>query len=325
MTVTASVSLQVHLTDIQRFSVYDGPGIRTLFYFKGCPLRCGWCQNPETQNARPEILYTPEDCIGCMNCLRDCPREALRREGRSIVFDRGKCIHCGRCPRSCCAEARKQAGTPFSLDEAYAAAIADKAFYDASDGGVTLGGGEPTVNHEFVTELLRRLKEGGVHTDIETCGYCDRERFKIIGRNVDLFLFDIKHMDRKIHRHYTGADNALIHDNFRYCAGAGKRLVLRLPLIPGVNDGEKNLGAVANLAKECGIRDIHILPFHQAGESKWAALGKKYPFSGVPPASREAAERAKEILGASGAEINIGGSGMANGKRRDGKSGEGSS
>jgi pyruvate formate lyase activating enzyme len=301
--------LRAVITDIQRFSVHDGPGIRTLVFFKGCPLKCIWCQNPETLSASPQLFYSESECIRCGSCVGECPQRAIRETADGLVFERGRCRVCGRCVERCYAGARRLVNREVGVEEVLAEVMKDLVFYRNSGGGVTLSGGEVTLYPEFARELLRRAKAAGIHTAIETCGHAEWPDLKRILDYTDLVLFDLKHTDPAKHELYTGADNRKILDNLGRLSRLGTPLVVRFPLIPGVNDDRDTLRGVARLSKEAKAAEVHILPFHQLGQSKWSALGRAYQCAQIPCPSQEAIAEAKAIMSQEGIKVNVGGAG----------------
>lgn len=295
------------ITDIQRFSVHDGAGIRTIVFLKGCPLRCKWCHNPETNRPCREIAFYSGKCIGCGACVRACPGNAILPDGR---VDGQRCTTCGRCADVCCTKARTVIGEERSVEDILREIRRDEVFYRISGGGLTLSGGEPTAQPLFARALLEQAKALGLNTAIETCGFCAWSDFEPIVRECDAVLYDIKHMDPALHKAYVGVSNELILENIRLVGKAGKKLIIRLPLIPGVNDDCKNLRAVAALSREAGALEIHILPFHQMGKGKWHALNRAYDFEEHAEPDGTCAGEAKRILEeASGLPVNIGGYG----------------
>jgi pyruvate formate lyase activating enzyme len=303
--------LSAIITDIQRFSVHDGPGIRTLVFFKGCPLKCIWCQNPETLSSSPQLFYSESICIHCGLCAEECPRKAIRRTPDGVVFERSLCQACGRCVPYCYPGARRMVNREVSLEEVFAEVMKDEVFYRNSGGGVTLSGGEVSLYPSFARELLKKLKGEAVHTAIETCGYAEWPSLRMILEYSDLALFDIKLTDRVKHERYTGVDNQKILDNLARVARLGVPLIVRIPLIPGVNNDARTLREIAHLAQQAKAAEVHILPFHQLGASKWLALGRAYQCAQMPCPSHDEIEEARRILGEGGLKVNVGGAGGA--------------
>jgi pyruvate formate lyase activating enzyme len=303
--------LQGLIFDIRPYSIHDGPGVRTTVFFKGCPLACQWCCNPESQAGQPELVWVRERCLGCGLCLAACPRDALHAaaDGGKVI-DPQRCDRCGQCADCCPGEALNLIGRWRSVDEVLAEVARDALYFEASGGGLTLSGGEPLAQADFAAELLRcyRHEEKGAHTAVETCGFVEWPVLERVAAHIDLFLYDIKHMDPAEHLRLTGRDNRLILDNARRLAAAGHGLVIRLPLIAGVNDQRDNLEATAEFARALpGVSRIDLLPYHRLGEPKYQRLGKDYALKGAPALASEAVGRARDILAAQGLEVAVGG------------------
>lgn len=258
--------------NIQRFSIHDGPGIRTTVFLKGCPLRCFWCQNPESKSARPEILLDWRKCTLCGACSAVCPNGAVRLDGGKAVFDRRLCAGCGRCAVACPSEARRLSGKRMTVDEVMREVLKDRKFYENSGGGVTLSGGEPLVQPDFAQLIFQESKQSDLHTTLDTCGYAPWPAIEKALGYVDLVLFDIKHLDTVKHRAATGQDNRLILENARRISKL-KPMRVRVPLIPGFNDSADAVSAItAFAADELGCRDLDLLAYNRMGEVKYDFL-----------------------------------------------------
>lgn len=265
---------RVTVFDISRYCLNDGPGIRTTVFIKGCPLNCVWCHNPESQRACPEILYSAKDCKMCGACVDVCPNKCHISD-RAHILDRTLCIGCGACADVCPTGALRLAGKGMSVDEIMKEVIKDKSFYRASGGGLTVSGGEPLMNIDFLKELLKRARDEGIHTAVETCGYAPPEFVRRIAPFVDCFLFDYKVTDRQKHVEYTGRDQALILENLQYLNEINAKIILRIPLIPAYNDTEDHVEGIRNLARKYpSIYKIQVLPYHPLGVSKERELGR---------------------------------------------------
>jgi pyruvate formate lyase activating enzyme len=295
--------------DIQRFAIHDGPGIRTLVYMKGCPLRCLWCSTPQTQKSSSEILYIESNCKKCLTCVNVCPNKAIQLSDKGkIKINRNLCDTCGQCVESCQNQALKLVGNHRTVEELYQDVMKDSPFYRRSNGGVTIGGGEPTMQHEFVREILKKCKETYIHTAMETCGYVKWEDLKKILDYVDLLYFDIKHMDEHIHKKLTGVSNKNILENARMAAKV-RPIIIRIPLIPGYNDSEENLLNTAKFASELGenLRRIELLPYHMFGTLTYEQLGRDYDLKDIEPPSEDYMIKLKKLVESSGVKVQIGG------------------
>jgi len=260
--------------DIQKFSIHDGPGIRTTVFLKGCPLHCLWCHNPESQKDVPEVFFTPDKCIGCGWCFKVCPEHCHAMENGVHVFHREHCRRCGKCTEECYAGALEIAGKKMSVREVLDEVLKDKVFYENSGGGMTLSGGEPMRQFPFTLELAKAGKKAGLHIAVETCGLAPWSDFETLLPYVDLFLFDLKATDPEKHKVLAGADNQLILENLKKLDEAGAAIVLCCPLVPGVNDDEAHLAGIAGWANRLkNVREIVLHPYHPLGVSKCGRLG----------------------------------------------------
>lgn len=299
------------ITDFQRFSIHDGPGIRTIVFLKGCPLHCAWCQNPETITPRPEIMLIPHNCIGCGRCMKECPHDCIRGStGRVCAIDRGRCVlpACGKCQQICYANAINISGRYLTVAEVMDLVMRDREFYERTGGGVTFSGGEPFAQPRFLRELARTAKEGKLHTAVETCGHLHWDIFSSILGYMDMVLYDLKHMDPERHLQGTGVDNRLILENLKRVDSSGMTIRARLPLVPGFNDSEDNIRATsAFIAGLSNLEALDILPYHRMGEPKWGQLDRSYKLHGVEPPARDRIFELADIARKYGIEVTVGG------------------
>lgn len=267
--------MQGVVTDIQRFSIHDGPGIRTLVFLKGCPLRCPWCSNPETQLRDPEIAYFEHRCIGCGRCVAVCHSSAIKEIG---IIEREKCDLCGECVEACPAKAIQRIGESTSAVQLYNEVLKDEAFYKNSSGGVTFSGGEPLTQPEFLISMLDRLEKANIHVAIETSGYAEWPILKKVSERTDLFFYDLKLFDSQQHNTLLGVDNAIILENLIKLSDLGKEIIVRIPFIPGYTDGDDNMTSLLKFAASLKkVHKIELLPFHNYGKKKYSSLGRQYP------------------------------------------------
>jgi len=282
--------------DIQRFSVHDGPGIRTTVFLKGCSLHCFWCQNPEGISPNPQVMFYYDKCVYCGNCLQACPNGAHVVKGSSHVFAREKCEACGRCVDTCYSGALVLVGREMTVDEVMKEVLRDKVFYDESGGGVTLSGGDPLVQHRFSKALLTRCKAEGLNTAIETAANFQWRAMASLLPITDLVMMDIKHVDSAKHEKATGSPNTNILENAKCLSKTGKPLIVRVPVIPGVNDATDEIEAIAKFIQGFpNLQYLELLPFHRLGEGKYEALGLKYAASGLTAPTKE---RLRELASA---------------------------
>lgn len=258
--------------NIQPFSVYDGPGIRTTVFLKGCNLRCAWCHNPESWHSTPEIQFQPEKCIGCGKCFEVCPVKAHVLQNGIHIFEHGKCENCGQCAENCFAGALVRTGEKMSAQDVLSRIEADRMYFEKSGGGVTFSGGEAMLQPDFLEALLKGCKADSIHTAVDTAGCVPREVFDRILPYTDLFLYDIKAADPALHKKLTGAENTLILKNLRYILEKGAHVLVRVPCVPGGNwDDLPNIAAL--LSAYSGLDGVELLAYHRLGESKKTALG----------------------------------------------------
>lgn len=270
--------------NIMRFSINDGPGIRSTVFLKGCPLSCLWCHNPESLQRTSEIVLREDRCIQCGECIDACSHGAIRRRDGRVATDRDLCVKCGECISRCAADAREQAGREMTVDEVLREVLQDRIFFDQSNGGVTFSGGEPLLQHEFLQSLLTASREEGLHTAVDTSGFASPAILSQIAPLVDLFLYDLKIMDDEKHISCTGVSNKLPLENLERLVLWGKRIIVRIPLVPGVNDDPESVRASGRLlAGLQDIQEVHLLPYHGTGAGKYARLGKTYSLSSLDP------------------------------------------
>ncbi len=300
------------ITNLQRFSIHDGPGIRTTVFLKGCPLRCLWCHNPETMDTRAEVMLRDDRCLGCDRCAPVCEPGIAGRlmPGSDEHRPDATCERCGSCADACPSTARERTGLTMSVDEVVAAALRDRTYYEQSGGGVTFSGGEPlsAANAGFTLEALAACRRAGLHTAVDTCGYADREAVLEAGRRADVVLYDLKIIDPDRHCAATGADNRVILDNLRALSAAGADVRIRTPLVPGFTADDENLEAVAMFAASLpGRHPVHLLPFHRIARDKYGRLGRENPLTDLEPPTDEAVAAAAERVRVHVADVRVGG------------------
>lgn len=282
--------------NIQKFSLHDGPGIRTVVFLKGCPLKCKWCANPESQSPRIQILWDKEKCLGCGACAASCPQGAVLKTGRIIRINGKTCSGCGICAAGCPAQALRAEGEVKTVREVLNVCLQDRDFYEESGGGVTLSGGEALVHPDFSMALADALQKQNIHVAMETTGFATPELFDRVTGHMDLLLFDVKHWDEAKHLEGTGVSNRLILDNMKRAIASGMRVLPRLPVIPGYNNTLADAKGFAARLKEAGACEIQLLPFHQFGEKKYDELGKPYAYTDVPALHEEDLKDFRQFL-----------------------------
>lgn len=294
--------------DIKRYAVHDGPGIRTTVFFKGCPLQCQWCHNPEGVEPHPEILFNQSRCaIDCRVCVSVCPRGALSKIGTTVYIDQDKCDLCGQCVDACVYEAVLMAGEKKRADDVLEMVEKDRIFYDESDGGLTLSGGEPLMQMDFLEGILDAAKSQNIHVTLDTSGYAPLGDLMRIWDKVDLFLYDLKMMDDQKHIKYTGVSNSLVLANLKELASAKKNMDIRIPLISGVNDDQGNIEETAEYLMDLGnVKDVSLLPYHKGGCEKSIRLRKGGVLKNFKPPSKERIQEIGEFLSRAGFTVRVG-------------------
>lgn len=298
------------IANLQDFAVHDGPGLRVLVFLRGCPLKCGWCQNPENWALFPQIEYRASLCLDCLRCAEVCPVSGAIIEDKERRIDRSKCIRCMACINVCLGRALRQVGELLSVEQVLKKIMSYKPFFDYSDrGGVTLSGGEPTYQPEFTLNLLKSCREAGIHTVVETCGYANYETLQQIAQNAYLLIYDIKHMDEASHIASTGKSNHLILENLsRLCKEVNTEIAVHIPLIPRVNDDDENIietvEFVSSLKK---IKRVDLLPFNELASGNYRCMGLDWEYAKVRRQPPERLARLQEIVQSYGLEVTIGG------------------
>ena len=267
------------VTNIQKYSIHDGDGIRTTVFFKGCPLRCAWCHNPETQSFKSQILTNREKCTGCMTCAAACSEGAIYIKDKKAATDYSKCTGCGKCVTECLSNIREKAGKTYTIKELLKELKKDEMFYEESGGGVTLSGGEVMcMDMNYIETLAKKLHKQGISIMIDTCGYALYENFTRVIPYADAFLYDIKAIDDELHKHFTGVSNELILENLKKLSKANARIYIRIPVIKGVNADDKSMNAVISwlIENKINAAQINLLPYHNTGSSKYGRLEMAY-------------------------------------------------
>lgn len=268
--------------NIQNCSIHDGSGLRTLVFFKGCPLHCLWCANPESQSCQPDIMELPSRCIGCGACEEVCPESAIAGASGEFRINRDLCKLCFKCTNRCYAESKRVIGREYSVEELFARIAKDRPFYSMYGGGVTFSGGEPLTQPEFLAKIAKRCHGSGIHVTVESCGYAIYDQFKAALPYIGDMFLDIKHIDTDVHKTLTGKGNELILDNIKRISDYGIPITVRTPVIPGYNDSPQNIIGIAEFISALpSVKEYELLPYHNFGESKYKSLGMPYVIKGV--------------------------------------------
>lgn len=268
----------VNIMEVERFSIHDGPGIRSTVFMQGCPMHCPWCANPESQKIGPYILYMEEKCVRCRSCEMNCPVHAIELKDNRMVFDRDKCIHCNKCSNtSCLNEALKVLGTQKTTKEVIDIVLRDKVYYEQSNGGVTFSGGECFIQFEALKEMILMCKENGLSVAVETAGDVEWEKIEELIPYIDCFLFDVKHFDTKTIKDVTGGNGSRIFENLKKLASiCPEKIIARTPVIPGFNYSDEIISKIFEMIKESGIKTVNLLPYHTLGVDKYIQMDKEY-------------------------------------------------
>lgn len=293
---------------IKRYALHDGPNLRTTVFFKGCPLNCLWCHNPEGIDPAIKIISAKDKCVGCGDCVTGCPEQAISLTPGGPKRLKDNCIGCGACVDLCPALAHEATGTKMSLDQLLIEIEKDRIFFDQSGGGVTFSGGEPLSQPESLLALLQECGRREIHRAVDTSGFAPQKSIAAITEHTDLFLYDLKVMDDHRHRLYTGVSNTIIHDNLRYLSSTGAAIRIRIPLIDGINDDEENLRATGELVASCNtIEGIDLLPYHSSASAKYRKLGTANPGSRLQAPEGERIAECMRLLHEFIDDIRIGG------------------
>jgi len=282
--------------NIQRYSIHDGPGIRTTVFLKGCPLNCWWCQNPESQLSGQEMVFWEDRCISCGACSTICPSNAIQIKNGIPVTEKEKCLLCGKCTEKCPALAREMIGKRLTTEEVIKEIEKDLVFYKESAGGVTFSGGEPLGQSEFLEGLLNSCRDKKIHTAVDTSGYISWGILNKIHPKVDLFLYDLKLMDSKKHKKYTGVSNEIILENLKKLSSVHHNIFVRFPLIPGINDDYQNIKETGEFLSSLKITQVNLLSYHYIGIDKYRRLGRTYKLVTTQPPLEEKLSEVSAIL-----------------------------
>jgi glycyl-radical enzyme activating protein len=299
-----SMDIKGLVFDIQKFCLHDGPGIRTTVFLKGCNLQCKWCHNPESISFKKQLSFNYSKCVLCGECVKVCPNNVHEIRDEKHVVHYEKCKNCGLCIENCVFDALKTIGREVTVNEVIYEVEKDKKYYQESGGGMTLSGGEATMQFEFSFELLKEAKKREIHTCLETNGVLKEENLIKLSQYVDMFLLDFKLADDELHKKFVGGSNAQVYSSIKLLAALGASVILRCPIIPGVNDNHEHFKEIARLSKEykC-IQYMEVMPYHSIGRDKWKHIGQEYSFRELDSVSKELSESWREIIKSYGGNI----------------------
>ncbi len=304
----AELEIKGLVFDVKKYAIHDGPGIRTTVFFKGCPLECQWCHNPESWRSYAEHGFRKGRCVGCLQCVETCPEQAISIIDNRPVTEMNKCGLCGRCVDTCMACAREIIGREMTVGDVMDEIEQDVIFYDESGGGVTISGGEPLMQPELLLAVLHQCQIQRIHTAVDTSCYAESKIVEMVGEGANMFLCDIKHMDSEIHERFTGVGNNLILNNIRLLSEAGKEIIIRIPVIPGFNDEKANIEATGKFTASLpGVIRVDILPFNRGGKEKSARLTAQSKHLQVETPNEEQMNSIAKNLSKYGFEVKIGG------------------
>lgn len=295
------------IINIQKYSIHDGPGIRTTVFLKGCPLKCWWCHNPESQSYKEEIMFFEERCTKCKVCEEKCQQQAIRINGSFPIVNQKKCILCGECANFCPNNAREYVGKNITVSDLMKEIQKDEIFYEESGGGVTFSGGEPMMQIDFLNEVLKSCKDMDIHTAVDTSGYTNWKNFNKIIDKVDLFLYDLKLMNNEKHLKYIGVPNNSILENLKKLSDIGANIFIRMPIIAGINDDNEHINESIKFLSNLNIIQINLLPYHKMGMDKYKRLEIDYNLSGIEKPTDERMIEISNEFKSSGMKIKIGG------------------
>lgn len=295
--------------DVKKYAINDGPGIRVTIFFKGCPLHCAWCHNPESIEGTGQKMYNKAKCIGCRSCLDTCPENCCELTADGVITDRGICTGCGLCAEVCPTKASEMSGRVITVEEVVEIVEKERVFFDESGGGVTFSGGEPLYQPDFLIALLDEFGRRGIHRVVDTTGFARSETLLEVARRTDLFLYDLKLMDSELHRQWTGVTNERILGNLRLLAETGARINIRIPLIGSVNDDHDNILRTAVFIRELPgeKKKINLLPYHNIAVNKYNRLGETYDSVEMAEPDAEEIVKIQSIFNAEGLEVIVGG------------------